>query len=84
TVPYAFPAQIAAVEAKETGKDRAGMYFAVQGLVNQFMGSLAGAALALLLTWEYGKVSIGPLTALFCVAAFFLFLPYPLGKPSKP
>ncbi|MCP4622526.1 MAG: hypothetical protein GY850_03230, partial [bacterium] len=47
TVPYAFPAQIAAVEAKETGKDRAGMYFAVQGLVNQFMGSLAGAALAL-------------------------------------
>ncbi len=83
TVPYAFPAQIAAVEAEETGKDRAGMYFAVQGLVNQFVGSLAGAALALLLTWEYGKVSIGPLTALFCLVAFFLFLPYPLGKPSK-
>jgi GPH family glycoside/pentoside/hexuronide:cation symporter len=30
TIPYAFPAHIAAVEAKETGKNRAGMFFAVQ------------------------------------------------------
>jgi GPH family glycoside/pentoside/hexuronide:cation symporter len=83
TIPYAFPAQIAAVEAEQTGKDRAGMYFAVQGLINQFVGSLAGSALALLLTWEYGAVVIGPIVAIACVAAFFFFAPYPLGKPTE-
>ena len=83
TIPYAFPAHIAAVEAEESGKDRAGMYFAIQGLINQGMGSLAGAVLALLLTWQYGNVAIGPITGIFSVAAFFLFIPYPLGKPSE-
>jgi GPH family glycoside/pentoside/hexuronide:cation symporter len=82
TIPYAFPAQIAAIEAAETGKDRAGMYFAVQGLINQFVGSLAGSVLALLLTWEYGVVAVAPIAGLACVVAFFLFAPYPLGKPS--
>ena len=82
TIPYAFPAQIAANEAEKTGKDRAGMYFAVQGLINQFVGSLAGSALALLLTWKFGVVVIGPITALMCVLAFFFIAPYPLGKPS--
>ena len=82
TIPYAFPAQIAAAEAAETGKDRAGMYFAVQGLVNQFMGSLAGSFLAILLTWKFGVVAIGPCAALTMIAAYFLFSPYPLGKPS--
>jgi Na+/melibiose symporter-like transporter len=48
TVPYAFPAEIAADEASRSGKDRAGMYFAVQGLINQLVGSLAGSVLALL------------------------------------
>jgi len=84
TIPYAFPAQIAAAEAAETGKDRAGMYFAVQGLINQFVGSLAGSILALLLSWKYGVVAIGPIAAMACVAAFFLIKPYPLGQPSKP
>jgi len=83
TIPSAFPAQIAAVEAAETGKDRAGMYFAVQGLINQFVGSLAGSALALLLTWRYGAVLVGPIAGLACIAAFFFFAPYPLGRPSK-
>lgn len=81
TIPYAFPAQIAAVEAAQTGKDRAGMYFAVQGLINQFVGSLAGSALALLLTWQLGVVAIGPVVAATMVIAFFLFAPYPLGQP---
>jgi GPH family glycoside/pentoside/hexuronide:cation symporter len=81
TIPYAFPAQIAAVEAKQTQKDRAGMYFAVQGLINQFVGSLAGAVLALMLTLQYGVVAIGPVVAVTMVLAFFLFAPYPLGKP---
>lgn len=81
TIPYAFPAQIAADEAAKTGKDRAGMFFAVQGLVNQFVGSLAGSVLALLLTWQYGAVAIGPVVAISMVAAFLLFAPYPLGKP---
>jgi Na+/melibiose symporter-like transporter len=83
TIPYAFPAQIAAVDAKETGKDRAGMFFAVQGLINQFVGSLAGSVLALLLTWRLGPVVIGPLVALTMVLAFFFFKPYPLGQPTE-
>ncbi len=82
TIPYAFPAQIAAAEAAQTGKDRAGMYFAVQGLINQFVGGLAGSLLALLLRWEYGMVLIGPVVAVTCVLAFFFFGPYPLGKPT--
>ncbi|MBG0771690.1 MAG: MFS transporter, partial [Anaerolineaceae bacterium] len=83
TIPYAFPAQIAATDAKETGRDRAGMYFAVQGVINQFMGSLAGSVLALLLGWNLGVVMIGPIVALTCIVAFFLFKPYPLGQPIK-
>jgi len=83
TIPYAFPAQIASVEAAETGKDRAGMYFAVQGLINQFVGSLAGSILALLFTWKYGVVMVGPVAAVACILAFFFIKPYPLGKPTK-
>jgi Na+/melibiose symporter-like transporter len=83
TIPYAFPAHIAAVEAAQTGKDRAGMYFAVQGLINQFVGSLAGSILALLLTWQYGVVLVGPVAAIACILAFFFIRPYPLGKPTQ-
>lgn len=83
TIPYAFPAHIAAVEAGQTGKDRAGMYFAVQGLINQFVGSLAGSVLALLLAWQYGVIAIGPIVAVTMVLAFFFFAPYPLGKPAR-
>jgi glycoside/pentoside/hexuronide:cation symporter, GPH family len=83
TIPYAFPAQIAATEAEETGKDRAGMYFAVQGVINQFMGGLAGSVLALLLGWRYGVVAVGPLVAVSCVLAYLFFAPYPLGQPKK-
>jgi GPH family glycoside/pentoside/hexuronide:cation symporter len=82
TIPYAFPAHIAAHEAERTGKDRAGMYFAVQGLINQFVGSLAGSVLALLLSWQYGVVAVGPVAAIACFLAFFFIKPYPLGKPS--
>ncbi|MBI9044177.1 MAG: MFS transporter [Anaerolineaceae bacterium] len=83
TVPYAFPAQIAAMDAEKTGKNRAGMFFAVQGLINQFVGSLAGSILAILLTMEYGVIMIGPIAGLMCILAFFLFKPYPLGQPTK-
>ena len=82
TIPYAFPAHIAAVDAEQTGKNRAGMFFAVQGVINQFMGSLAGAVLTMLLTWKFGVVAIGPFVALTMVLAFFLFKNYPLGKPT--
>lgn len=81
TIPYAFPAQIAAIEAAETGKDRAGMYFAVQGVINQFVGSLAGSILALLLAWQYGAIVIGPIVAVTMILAYILFAPYPLGQP---
>lgn len=81
TIPYALPAQIAATEAKQTGKDRAGMYFAVQGIINQFMGGLAGSILALILDWRFGVVAIGPIVALSCILAFFFFAPYPAKGP---
>lgn len=83
TIPYAFPAHIAAEDAARSGKDRAGMYFAVQGLINQFVGSLAGSILALLLSWKYGVVAIGPVAAIACILAFFFIKPYPLGQPSE-
>lgn len=83
TIPYAFPAHIASVEAEETGKDRAGMYFAVQGLINQFVGSLAGSILALVLTLKTGVIYIGPVAAVSCILAFFFFKPYPLGQAKK-
>ncbi len=83
TIPYAFPSQIAANEAAETGKNRAGMYFAVQGLINQFVGSLAGSLLALLLTWQYGVIAIGPVAGLACILSFIFIRKYPLGKPSQ-
>lgn len=82
TIPYAFPSQIAAEEAAVTGKNRAGMYFAVQGLINQFVGSLAGSVLALLLDWQYGVLLIGPIAGLACIVSFFFIKPYPLGKPA--
>jgi Na+/melibiose symporter-like transporter len=82
TIPYAFPAHIAAVDAEKTGKNRAGMFFAVQGVINQFVGSLAGSVLALLLTWKYGVIAIGPIVAITMILAFFLFGPYPLGQPA--
>lgn len=82
TVPYAFPAQIAAVEARQTGTDRAGMYFAVQGVINQFMGGLAASLLAFLLNWQYGAMAISPIASLCCILAYFFFAPYPLGKPK--
>jgi GPH family glycoside/pentoside/hexuronide:cation symporter len=77
TIPYALPAQIAANEAAVTGKDRAGMYFAVQGVINQFVGGLAGSILTLLLGWKYGVIAVGPVVALACIVAFFLFKTYP-------
>ncbi len=83
TIPYAFPSQIAAEDAQRTGKDRAGMYFAVQGLINQFVGSVAGAVLALLLTWKLGVVMIGPIAGLACIVSFLFILPYPLGRPTE-
>ena len=82
TIPYAFPAQIAAIDAQKTGKDRAGMFFAVQGLINQFVGGLAATILALLLNWQYGVIAIGPVAAVACIVAFFFIKPYPLGKPT--
>jgi glycoside/pentoside/hexuronide:cation symporter, GPH family len=82
TIPYAFPSQIAAEEAAVTGKNRAGMFFAVQGLINQFVGSLAGSVLVLLLDWKYGVLLIGPIAGLACIVSFFFIRPYPLGKPA--
>ena len=83
TTPSACPSQIAADEAAVTGKNRAGMYFAVQGLINQFVGSLAGSLLALLLSWKYGFVAIGPVAGLACLLSLVFIRKYPLGQAPK-
>lgn len=82
TIPYAVPAQIAAEEAAQTGKNRCGMYFAVQGLINQIIGSVAGSVIVINLaqarlgggqeTSDTGAVFIGPIVAAVCVVAFVL------------
>jgi len=35
-----------------------------------------------LLNWRFGVVAIGPVVALTCIVAYFLFAPYPLGQPK--
>ncbi len=79
TVPYAIPAQIAAEEAAVTGKNRCAMYFAVQGLVNQIVGALAGTVLVLnIVTIEMdavnatGALLVPPIIVLACAISFIL------------
>lgn len=59
TVPYAIPAQIAAEEAAVTGKNRAAMYLAVQGLVNQIVAAIAGV----LFVVNVAKIMLGTANA---------------------
>lgn len=49
SIPYMMPSQIAADEAQKSGTNHVGMYFAVQGLINQILGALAGSVLVPLL-----------------------------------
>lgn len=86
TVPNAFPAEIAYQDALRTGVHRGGMYFAVQGVVNQAIAALAGAVVVQLTTHlgssverPYGALILPLLTALLCFAGWALFAPYPLG-----
>jgi len=44
---------------------------------------VAGSVLALLLNWRLGVVIIGPIVAVMCILAYFLFAKYPLGQPKK-
>ncbi len=90
TIPYAYPAQIAAEDAAITGKDRAGMFFAVQGFVNQLVGALAGSlVLANLVSIKTpaintGAIFIGPLAAVACVASFLIAGKLTIGKKPLP
>ena len=49
SLPYLMPSQIAADEAKRSGTNHAGMYFAAQGLINQIIGAIAGSVIVPLL-----------------------------------
>lgn len=49
SIPYMMPSQIAADEAKQSGTNHAGMFFAVQGLINQIVGAVAGSVIVPLL-----------------------------------
>jgi GPH family glycoside/pentoside/hexuronide:cation symporter len=77
TVPYAMPSQIAAEESTQTGKNRAAMYFAVQGLINQIASGLAGSlVLANLITIKTdtintGAIFVGPVVIVACMVSLF-------------
>jgi Na+/melibiose symporter-like transporter len=74
TVPYAIPSQIAAEEAAVTGKNRAAMYFGVQGLINQVVGiGLSPLAVTLIRgIGSNGPIYIGPAVILVCLISFLL------------
>ncbi len=90
TVPYAMPAQIAAEEAAATGKNRAAMYFAVQGLINQIASGMAGSlVLANLITIKTdtintGALFVGPVVIVACLVSLFFVGKLMVGSKSKP
>jgi GPH family glycoside/pentoside/hexuronide:cation symporter len=78
----ALPAEIAHHERLRTGENRAGMYFAVQGVINQGMAALAGVLVVQLTTHlgstvghPYGALALTPLAALLCFAGWALLAP---------
>lgn len=89
TVPYAIPAQIAAQEAEATGKNRSGMYFAVQGMVNQIMAALAGSlVLSNLITIKTpdintGAIFVGPVVAVVCIISLIFTGRMSVGTKPK-
>lgn len=79
TVPYAIPAQIAAEEAAVTGKNRAAMYLAVQGVVNQIVWAIAGvlfvvnvAKIMLGTADATGILLVPPAIIVACIASLLL------------
>jgi GPH family glycoside/pentoside/hexuronide:cation symporter len=54
SLPYIMPSQIASDEAKRSGTNHAGMYFAAQGLVTQIAGAVADSAIVPLLLHPSG------------------------------
>ncbi|MDD5016594.1 MAG: MFS transporter [Eubacteriales bacterium] len=88
-VPYAMPAQIAAEEAQQTGVNRCGMYFAVQGLVNQIVGAFAGSVIlinVLNLSFGFftdGAIFIGPIVIIACVLSYIFAGKLPGAVKSK-
>jgi len=83
-IPNAIPAQIAYQETQTTGEHRAGMFFAVQGVINQMLAALAGGFLIQLVsllgsstTQPYGALVITPIAALLALASWIIFARYP-------
>lgn len=91
TISNAFPAEIAYQDTLRSGEQRAGMYFAVQGVINQIIAALSGAVVVQLVTHlgssverPYGALILIPLAAVLSFAGWAFFAPYPLGKPCLP
>jgi glycoside/pentoside/hexuronide:cation symporter, GPH family len=78
TVPYAMPSQIAAEEAAATGVNRSGMYFAVQGFMDQLAGALAGSVVLVNIVnlkfgfFTEGAIFIGPIVIIACIVSYIL------------
>jgi GPH family glycoside/pentoside/hexuronide:cation symporter len=89
TAGNAFPAEIAHYDTLETGEHRAGMYFAVQGVINQTIAAIAGAIVVQLVTHlgssvarPYGALILTPIGGVLCFLSWWFFRSYPLGQPK--
>ena len=90
TIPSAFPAKIAHHDTLRTGEHRAGMYFAVQGVINQTIAAIAGVLIVQLadlfgssVERPYGVLILTPIAGLLCFVSWALFAPYPLGRARE-
>ncbi|WP_324718038.1 MFS transporter [Carboxydochorda subterranea] len=90
TLPNVMVAEIARDDAARTGEQREGMYFAVQGVINQAVIALSGLVLGLLLEYlgdtadrPLGVQLVSPVAALIALVGASLLNRYPLGEPAR-
>lgn len=90
-LPPAFGAEITDYDEKLTGQRREGAYYATWFLLDQAINGAASALLPLILLLgrsqsdprgPLGVRLIGPLSGAMMLAAFLIFLKYPLGRNS--
>jgi len=86
-LPPAFGAEITDIDEELTGQRREGAYYATWGLLDQAINGAASAVLPLILLLGRSKLDprgplgvrlIGPLSGVMMMAAFLIFLRYPV------
>ncbi len=86
-----FIAEVTDYDAQLTGQRREGAYYSAWGVLDQVINGVAAATLPLLLLLGHSRVDtqgplgvrlIGPIGGVLLLAAFLIFLRYPLGRPK--